>query len=98
MIRLNLARHKMQVVQFLTIRNEQKPYQPGWENIPLAQVRCWEPRMSAGWGRTNIEHSLVQVCFSPIVLKSPFLIEFSGPLVRFTRYDVGEYRLAQKRP
>jgi hypothetical protein len=54
--------------------------------------------MSAGWGRADIEHSLVQACFSPIVLKKSILIEFSGPLVRLTRYDVGEHRLAQKQP
>src|SRR3982074_720744 len=38
--------------------------------------------MSAAWGRADFEHSLVQVCFSPIVLKKSILIEFSGPLVR----------------
>ena len=57
-------------------------------NIRLAKVRCL--------GKADIEHSLVQVCFSPIMLKKSILIEFSGPLVRLTRYDVGGTSISAK--
>jgi hypothetical protein len=45
-------------------------------------------------GRADIEHSLVQVCFSPIVLIKQ--LNSQGALVRLTRYDVGGTSISAK--